>query len=125
MTATYTPHVPGSSSTTLEADNAAEVAEKIMRSNRMRELLGLNGGAGYNLHGLSLGKAINTKDGLTRKLVIQWQAMQTLPQEIKGEHNPIETKTIYMEHGTDDAPETEWQWVKDSKGKLNAQIRKS
>lgn len=125
MTATYTPHVSGASSTSFEAGNAAEVAKKIMHSNRMREVLGLNGLAGYNLHGLSLGKAVSTKDGLTRKLVIQWQAMQTLPQEIKGEHNPIETKTVYMEHGTDDAPETEWQWVKDSKGKLNAQICKS
>jgi hypothetical protein len=125
MTAIYTPHVSGASSTTFEAENAAEVAEKIMRSNRMRELLGLNGLAGYNLHGLALEKAVSTKDGLTRELVIQWQAMQELPQEQKGEHNPIETKTVYMEHGIDNMPETEWQWVKDGKGKLNAQIRQS
>jgi hypothetical protein len=124
MTA-YTPYVYGASSTTFEAENACEVAEKIMRSNRMREVLGLNGLAGYNLHGLKLERAVITKDGLTRKLVIQWQAMQTLPQEQNGEHNSIETKTVYMEHGIDNTPETEWRWVKDGKGKLNAQIFQS
>jgi hypothetical protein len=125
MTAIYTPHVFSASSTTFEAENASEVAEKIMRSNRMRWLLGLNGLAGFNLHGLKLEKAVITKDGLTRKLVIQWQAMQTLPQERKGEHNPIETKTVYLEHGIDDMPETEWHWVNDGKGKLNAEICQS
>lgn len=125
MTATYTPYVPAANgcSSTFEGANAAEVAEKIMQSNGMRGKLGLNGLAGYYLHGLTLDKAEMTKDGLTRKLTIQWQAMQTVPQERKGEHNPVETKTIYMEHGADDAPETEWEWVKDSKGKLNAQVR--
>lgn len=125
MTATYTPFVPAAmgSSMTFEAENAAEVAEKIMQNKVMREKLKLTGVAGYNLHGLTLGKAEQTKDGLTRKMVIQWQARQTLPQQRKGEHNPIETKTIYMEHGSDDAPETEWEWVADGKGKLNAQVR--
>lgn len=125
MTATYTPFVPAAmgSSMKFEAATAAEVAEKIMQNNVMREKLNLNGIAGYNLHGLTLGKAEQTRNGLTRKLVIQWQAMQTLPQQRKGKHNPTETKTIYMEHGSDDAPETEWEWVADGKGKLNAQIR--
>ena len=105
MTAIYTPFVPSAMgcSTTFDAASAAEVAEKIVQSKGMREQLGLNGLAGICLHGLNLSKATRGDRGLRRILTIQWQAMQTVPQERKGEHNPIESKTIYVRCGNEKA----------------------
>lgn len=124
MTAIYYPYVAASigASSRFEAGNAAEVVEKIISSNGMREKLGLNGTAGYYLHGLKLEKAQRSETGLERKLLIQWQAMQTVPQARAGEQNPIQTKTVYLQRGADDEPESAWEWVKDEQGKLHAQV---
>lgn len=120
---TYTPFVPAAngSSSDFTGATAAEVAEAVLRSNSMRERLGLNATAGYRLHGLELGAAVDTKDGLTRVLTILWQALPTLPQELAGKTPPIERRTIYLQHGIDDdMPDQAWTWVLNSQGQLEA-----
>ena len=133
MTAKYTPHTGSRGiSPNFEEPTAADVAEKILGSASMMDLLGLGGCAGYRLHSAKLGSArpdtqtlnqpVNSyrPKTLARTLTVQWQAMQTLPQERAGIDNPIEEHVIYLEGGTDDAPDTEWVWVSNGKGKLQA-----
>lgn len=129
----YTPFVPSSlgTSSVFRGASAAEVAEAVLSNNRMRELLGLNALAGYRLHSVVLHPAVpddacknmlpavRDKAGLQRRLVIQWQAMQTLPQERRGEVNPIQEKVITLRHGVDDDAEAHWVWGLDG-GKLVA-----
>ena len=57
----------------------------------------------------------------TRTISAQWQAMQTLPQELSGEQNPIKDVTIKIEHGPEFSavPAAEWAHVD---GKLKCQI---
>ena len=124
MSASYSPKVSSASgvSMSFQGETAADVVEQILKSSLMRERLGLNGLAGYYLHGLELGKASHDGRSLGRDLTIQWQAMQTVQQAQAGQHNPIEARHVRLERGTDDAPDVEWVWVMEG-GKLNAQAR--
>ena len=121
MNVKYTPYVSGACSMTFTGDTAAHVAEQVLQSRYMQEALGLSACAGHRIHGASLSKAERTDRGLTRKLIIEWQAMETLPQTSQGKTNPILTKTAYLEHGEDNSPETEWLWKEAGNGQLVAQ----
>lgn len=123
MKVKYTPYVSGGVSMTFTGDTAAHVAEQVLQNRYMQEALGLSGCAGHRIHGASLSKAEKTLRGLTRKLIIDWQAMETLPQTSQGKTNPILPKTVYLEHGKDDSPEVEWIWKDAGSGQLVAEER--
>lgn len=110
--ASYYPYVPYCRGATsrFEGENASAVAEAILRNQHMREVLGLNGTAGYHLHSVTLNAATHEANGLTRRLVLLWQAMPTLPQERRGEENPVMERVITLEHGEDPRPEASWVW---------------
>jgi len=130
----YTPFVPSAigASSVFCGESAAEVAEAVLKNNKIRELLELNGLAGYRLHAVSLhpaepdesGKnlppAVRENAGFQRRLVIKWQALQSLPQERRREVNPIEERVIMLRHGVDHDPDASWVWALEG-GKLVAQ----
>lgn len=119
---TYTPYVPAAfgCSSEFSGDSAADVAEKVMRSDRMRRLLDLDGLAGRILHRLELSKAERVSGQMQRTLTVWWQAMQTVPQERAGTVNPVIKRTVLLQKGHDNDPDAEWIWTEQEPGKLVA-----
>lgn len=118
----YTPYVPAAygCSSKFTGDSAADVAEQVMRSARMRGLLNLDGLAGHILHRLELSKAKLVSGKLQRTLTVWWQAMQTVPQQRAGTVNPVIKKTVVLQDGHDSDPDAEWIWTEQEPGKLVA-----
>lgn len=124
MPAVYSPYIPASAglASRFEGANAAKVAEAILKSHATRELLGLNSAAGYFLHGIHLSAATKGEHGLERRLTLRWQAMSTVSQARKGEENPIESKTVWLQRGEDPQPGVAWAWTRDENGGLHAEV---
>ena len=114
-----------------DAETLTESVEVALKDSKLIEHFGLGGTAGYRWHGLSVSapmQVIDKFNGIqtprqiwTRTISAQWQAMQTLPQELSGEQNPIKDVTIKIEHGPEFSavPAAEWAHVD---GKLKCQI---
>jgi hypothetical protein len=114
-------YIPSSSySRSAEGTTLADAVEAALKDKNIVDALGLGGLAGYHWHGLSVSAASQVVDKFngietprqiwTRTINAKWQAMQTLPQEISGEQNPIKDVTIKIEHGPDfaEAPAATW-----------------
>lgn len=120
-------HIPSSSySRSAGGVTLADAIENALKDKAIIEAYGLGGLAGYHWHGLSVSSAeqvIEKFNGTetarqiwTRTINAKWQAMQTLPQEISGEQNPIKDVTIKIEHGPDFASQAATTWaIKDGK----------
>ena len=52
---------------------------------------------------------------MAEKIVVRWQAAQTLPQQRAGKINPIEDVTINIEHGVDFVGDPGMVWEIDGK----------
>ena len=114
-----------------DAKTLADAVEAALKDNKLIEHFGLGGAAGYHWHGLSVSAPVQVVDKFngvetlrqiwTRTINAKWQAMQTLPQELSGEQNPIKDVTIKIEHGPEFSatPAAEWAHVD---GKLKCQI---
>lgn len=104
-----------------DAETLADSVEVALKDSKLIEHFGLGGTAGYRWHGLSVSapmQVIDKFNGIqtprqiwTRTISAQWQAMQTLPQELSGEQNPIRDITIKIEHGSEFASAAGAEWV--------------
>ena len=120
-------HIPSSSySRNAEGITMPDAIEAALKDKVIIEALGLGGVAGYRWHGLSVSEPVQVIDKFNgvenprqvwkRTVCAKWQAMQTLPQEISGEQNPIKDVTIKIEHGPEFSGEPAVTWViKDGK----------
>lgn len=98
----------------------AEAVESALKSAAIIEALGLGGTAGYKWHGLEVSapvERIYMFNGAEqrcgkwdRTITAKWQAMQTLPQEQNGDHNPVKTVEIRISHDSDFANEPAVKW---------------
>ena len=104
-----------------DAETLADSVEVALKDSKLIEHFGLGGTAGYRWHGLSVSAPVQVIDKFngietprqiwTRTISAQWQAMQTLPQELSGEQNPIRDITIKIEHGSEFASAAGAEWV--------------
>ena len=114
-----------------DAETLADSVEVALKDSKLIEHFGLGGTAGYRWHGLSVSapmQVIDKFNGIqtprqiwTRTIRAKWQAMQTLPQELSGEQNPIKDVTIKIEHGPELSSVSAAEWVRVD-GKLKCQI---
>lgn len=107
-------------------ETLVEAVETALKNKAIIEALGLGGVSGYSWHGLEVSapkERIHMFNGAEQKcgtwdriITAQWQAMQTLPQELRGEHNPVKTVEIRISHSSDFAndPAVKWE-LKDEK----------
>lgn len=94
-----------------EGNTLPEAVEAALRNKQVLEKFNLRGVAGSIFHGLSVSGAEQVVDKFMgedqprqlwrREIVVRWQAAQTLPQQRSGEINPIEDRTISIEHGVE------------------------
>ena len=99
----------------------AEAVESALKSSSIIEALGLGGVSGYSWHGLEVSapkERIHMFNGVEQRcgtwdriITAQWQAMQTLPQELRGEQSPIKDVAIRIHHGPEfaDTPAVKWE----------------
>lgn len=103
-----------------EGNTLSEAVEAALRNKPVLEKFNLRGAAGSIFHGLSVSDAEQVVDKFNgqdqprqiwrRKIVVRWQATQTLPQQRYGEVNPIEDVTINIEHGVEFAGDPGIVW---------------
>ena len=104
-----------------DGETLADAVEVALKDNKLIEHFELGGTAGYRWNGLSVSAPVQVIDKFngietprqiwTRTISAQWQAMQTLPQELGGEQNPIRDITIKIEHGSEFASAAGAEWV--------------
>lgn len=114
-----------------EGNTLSEAVEAALKDEQVLEKFNLRGTAGYSFHGISVSDAEQVVDKFNgqdqprqiwrRKIVVRWQAAQTLPQQRSGEVNPIDDVTIKIEHGVDFVGAPGMVWEIDGK-KLVAKI---
>lgn len=114
-----------------EGNTLSEAVEAALRNKSVLEKFNLRGTAGSIFHCLSVSDAEQVVDKFNgqdqprqiwrRKIVVRWQAAQTLPQQRSGKINPIEDVTINIEHGVDFVGDPGMVWEIDGK-QLEAKI---
>lgn len=108
-----------------DGNTLSEAVEAALRNKSVLEEFRLRGTAGSIFHGLSVSDAEQVVDKFNgqdqprqiwrRKIVVRWQAAQTLPQQRAGKINPIEDVTINIEHGVDFVGDPGMVWEIDGK----------
>lgn len=108
-----------------EGKTLVEAVEAALKSKAIIEALNLGGLAGYHWRGVEVSAPEQRNDRWNgeshlrniwdRIITVKWQAMQTLPQELSGEQNPVKDVCIRIHHGPEfaDTPAVKWGLVGD------------